>query len=109
MSIHAFVPQGNTITFLAATVAPSAVQAVGTGLSAQRYRVINAGVNLVFLGFGTTASEATAAAAVVTTTGKAIPLLPGTDEVLTFLPNAWFTGVTSTGNAQIYITPGVGV
>ena len=109
MSIHAFVPQGNTVTFLAATAAPAAVQASGTGTSAQRYRVINAGVNLVFLGFGPTAAEATAAATVVTSSGKALPLLPGTDEILTILPNAWFTGITSTGTAQIYITPGVGV
>jgi hypothetical protein len=63
----------------------------------------------VFLGFGPTAAEATAAATVVTSSGKALPLLPGTDEILTILPNAWFTGITSTGNAQIYITPGVGV
>lgn len=109
MSIHAFVPQGNTVTFLAATAAPVAVQAAGAGVSTQRYRIINAGVNLVFLGYGDSASAAAAAATVVSTSGKAIPLLPGTDEVLTFSANTWFTGITSTGNAQIYITPGVGV
>jgi len=35
--------------------------------------------------------------------------LPGTDEILTFVPNAYFTGITLTGTAQIYITPGDGV
>jgi hypothetical protein len=35
-------------------------------------------------------------------------LLAGTDEIITFLPNAFFTGVTNTSNAVIYITPGDG-
>ena len=44
----------------------------------------------------------------MTSSGAAFPLLPGTDEILTFVPNAYFTG-TSTANAVIYITPGDGV
>jgi hypothetical protein len=35
--------------------------------------------------------------------------LPGTDEILTFLPNAYFTGITSSGSTSVYITPGDGV
>jgi hypothetical protein len=46
---------------------------------------------------------------VVTSTQSSIPLLSGTDEILTFTPNAYFAGITSTGNAVIYITPGDGV
>jgi hypothetical protein len=38
-----------------------------------------------------------------------MPLLPGTDEILTFLPNAYFTGITSAGTTAVYITPGDGV
>jgi hypothetical protein len=35
--------------------------------------------------------------------------LPSTDEILTFVPNAYFTGVTSSGTAVVYITPGDGL
>jgi len=35
--------------------------------------------------------------------------LPGTDEVLSFVPNAYFTGITSTSTAAVYIVPGDGM
>jgi hypothetical protein len=109
MGTQAFTKLGNTVVFTAATTAPTAVQAVSTTLGGNQYRIINAGTNTVFLGYGTTAAAANTAAAVVTTTGEALPLLPGTDEILTFVPNAYFTGVTTSGNAAIYITPGDGM
>jgi hypothetical protein len=52
---------------------------------------------------------ATTDAAIVTSSGPAIPLLAGTDEILTFVPSAYFTGITSSGNAVVYITPGDGL
>ena len=109
MGTQAFTKLGNTVVFTAATTAPTVVQAVSTTLGGNQYRIINAGTNTVFLGYGTTAAAANTAAAVVTTTGEALPLLPGTDEILTFVPNAYFTGVTTSGNAVIYITPGDGL
>jgi hypothetical protein len=63
----------------------------------------------VFLGYGASASDASNNAVVVATTSPAYPLLPGTDEILTFQPNAYFTGITSSGNATVYITPGDGL
>jgi len=36
-------------------------------------------------------------------------LLPNTDEILSFVPNAYFTAITASGTAQIYITPGDGL
>jgi hypothetical protein len=36
-------------------------------------------------------------------------LLPGTDEILTFNANSYFTGVTTSGTAVIYITAGDGM
>jgi hypothetical protein len=36
-------------------------------------------------------------------------LLPGTDEILTFLPNAYVTGNTVSGIAVVYVTPGDGL
>jgi hypothetical protein len=108
MGINAFTKTGNTVTFTANTSAPTPIQAVSTTLGGNQYRVINSGTNLVFLGYGIDAANATSSSATVTSTGSAIPLLPGTDEILTFVPNAYFTG-TSTGATVIYITPGDGL
>lgn len=109
MGTQAFQKMGNTVVFVAATTAPTAVQAVSSTLGGNQYRIINSGLVTVFLGYGNTASEANGNAAVITTTGPSIPLLPGTDEILTFLPNAYFTGITVSSTANVYITPGDGV
>jgi|TARA_R110000822_G_scaffold77412_1_gene185728 hypothetical protein len=108
MGINAFSKTGNTVTFTAGVTAPTPVQALSSTLGGNQYRIINAGSTIVFLGYGNTAANATATSANVTTTGNAFPLLAGTDEILTFMPNAYFTG-TSTANAVCYITPGDGV
>ena len=109
MGLNAFQKTGNTVAFIAATTAPTPVQAVSTTLGGNQYRIINSGDKTVFLGYGSTAALANSAATVVTTSGEAIPLLPGTDEVLTFVPNAYFTGITATGTASVYVTPGDGL
>ena len=109
MGINAFTKTGNTVTFLAAASAPAAVQCLSTTLGGNQYRIINSGNVTVFLGYGTTVAAANTAAAVVSSSGEAFPLLAGTDEILTFVPNAYFTGVTASGNATIYVTPGDGV
>lgn len=109
MGIQAFTPSGNTVTFTAATTAPTPVQCSSTTIGGNQYRVINSGSVTVFLGVGTSAASATSNAAVVTTTGYAVPLLAGTDEILSFVPNAYFTGITSSSTAAVYITPGDGL
>jgi len=109
MSVSApFSPSGNTVVFAAATSAPTPVQAISTTLGGNQYRVINSGTVIAYLGVGNTSANATANAVVVSTTASSIPLLPGTDEILTFTPNAYFTGITSTSSANVYITPGDG-
>lgn len=109
MGTQAFTKLGNTVVFTAATTAPAAVQAASTTLGGNQYRIINAGQVTVFLGYGTTASEANTNATVVTSSAAAIPLLPGTDEILSFVPNAYFTGVTANSTATVYITAGDGM
>lgn len=109
MGLNAFTKTGNTVTFLAATTAPTPVQCASTTIGGNQYRIINSGSVTVFLGYGTSASDASNNCAVVTTTGPSFPLLAGTDEILTFVPNAYFTGITASGNATIYITPGDGM
>ena len=109
MSVNApFTASGNTVTFTANTSAPSAVQASSTTLGGTQYRVVNAGTVVAFLGVGQTQSAAQTNAVVVSTTANSLPMLPGTDEIITFTPNAWFTAITSSGTATIYITPGDG-
>ena len=111
MSTNAFTPLGNTVTFTAnvAGSVPTPVQALSTTLGGNQYRIINAGTVTVFLGLGTTSANATSNAVVVTSTQNSYPLLAGTDEILTFVPNAYFTGITSSGTATVYITPGDGL
>jgi hypothetical protein len=109
LGINAFTKTGNTVVFLAASTAPTPVQCVSTTLGGNQYRIINSGTVTVFLGYGNSDANATATALVVSTTAPSFPLLPGTDEILTFLPNAYFTGITASGNATVYITPGDGI
>lgn len=110
MSTNAFHPQGNTITFTANVAAPAAVQCVAGGSNqTDAYRIINAGTVTVFLGVGDTAANAANNAAMFSGNSAAcVPLLPGTDEILIFRPNAFFTG-TSGSAAVVYITPGEGL
>jgi hypothetical protein len=109
MGVQAFTKMGNTVTFTAATTAPSAVQAVSSTLGGNQYRLINSGSVVVFLGYGVSSSDAANNAVVVSSSQAAIPLLPGTDEILTFVPNAYFTGITGSGTAAVYVTPGDGM
>jgi hypothetical protein len=109
MGLNAFTKTGNTVTFLAASSAPTAVQCSSSTLGGNQYRIINAGTVTVFLGYGTSASDAANNAVQVTTSQTSFPLLPSTDEILTFVPNAYFTGVTASGTATVYITPGDGL
>ena len=109
MSSNAFTKTGNTIAFVANVAAPTAVQCTSTTLGGNQYRIINSGSITVFLGYGTSSSDASNNAVVVTTTGLSFPLLAGTDEILSFVPNAFFTGITASGTANVYITPGDGM
>ena len=105
----AFTPTGNTVSFTANVAAPTPVQVVSTTLGGNQYRILNSGTVTVFLGFGRTSSDAANNATVVNTSNVAIPLLAGTDEILTFTPNVYVTGITSGGTATIYVTPGDGM
>jgi hypothetical protein len=110
MGIQAFTKTGNTVVFTAGTAAPTPVQALSSTLGGNQYRIINASSSVtVFLGYAATAADANTAAAVVTSSQMSFPLLPGTDEILSFVPNAYFTGITASGNATVYVTPGDGL
>lgn len=103
-----FTASGNTVTFTAASTAPTAVQAVSSTLGGNQYRILNAGAVTVFLGVGSTASSAANNAVTVSTTAASIPLFANSTQILTFTPNAYFTGATASSTAVVYITPGDG-
>lgn len=107
MGIMAFSPMGNTVVFTAASSAPTPVQAASSTTAANQYLVQNSGSVIVYLGVGNTAANATANSATVTTTGAAIPLLPYTTQIFSFVPGAYFTG-TANANSAVYITAGDG-
>ena len=109
MSVNApFTVTGNTIVITATTPAPAAVQARSLTLGGNQYRIINSGSITAFLGFGANATIAATGANTPTgTVANCLPLLPGTDEILTFIPNAFFSA-NATSSTVIYITPGDG-
>ena len=94
-----------TLTAGGATVAALALAATTAELDVAG---ITTGAGVETTGAGVDAANATSSAVQVTSSQPAFPLLPGTDEILTFVPNAYFTGYSST-TAIVYITPGDGV
>lgn len=113
MGTQAFAQMGNTIKLVAASTAPSPVQAPSKTLGGNQYRIVNTSLITAFLSYGQTAAEATANAVIPTGGGAnskfSLPLLPGTDEILTFVPNAYFTAITASSTADLFITPGDGL
>ena len=82
-------------------------QEIGLAVVLDTFQVTNADcpvfhVKLVF-------GLVTANAVVVSSSQISIPIIAGTVEVLTFNPNAYFTGITSSGTAVVYVTPGDGL
>ena len=111
MSVSApFTPSGNTAMVTAAVTPPTPVQLVSTTLGGNQYRIINNGSVTAFIGFGTTASDATTNATAPTagSSTRAIPALAGTIEILSFPPNAYVTAATLSSTATVYITCGDG-
>jgi len=114
MGLNAFTVLGNTCKLVAATTAPTPIQVTSSTLGGNQYRIINlSGSVTAFLSYAQ--DSATATSNCVIPTGDAanakncIPILPNTDEILSFVPNGYFTAITVSGTADIYITPGDGL
>jgi len=110
----AFNPLGDTITFTAAASAPTGVQAPVyakfSGENAGQYCLVNTGNQTVFIGTGSTAALAQAAAVAPTSGNPAssIPLPPNAVYVLNFNKESYFSGVCSV-DTEIFVTPGQGL
>ena len=109
----AFIQNGATQLFTAATSPPTALQVLPTFNAVpgprNQFRIVNAGAVTVFLGAGPTAAIAATNSAVVTDNGNAIPVLPNAVEVLSFPATWFFTVSTAASTATVYITPGEGL
>lgn len=112
MYTKAFSPTGKTILVAGATSAPTGVAAPELGTNqGYQFRIHNAGSVLAHLGFGASAGEAqtNAVAAVAGTSQFSVPLPSGVVEVLSFPIGSYFSAITATSTASIYITPGKGL
>jgi hypothetical protein len=105
MTQDAFQPLGPTVNFTGATSAPTAVQPNPSNVVNTNFRFVNTGAVTVFLGTGTTAALAGTAASV--TTG--IPLVAGSATVMSFPAGTFFTGITASSTAVVYVTQGQGL
>jgi hypothetical protein len=112
-SVTGFLPLGNSIAITGATTAPTAIQAPSNASvqtsGSQQFRVVNSGINTLFIGVGASAAEALANAVLITSSQNAIPLLSGSVEILSFPMNSYFTALTASGTSVLYITPGQGL
>jgi hypothetical protein len=105
MTQEVFQPIGLTVNFTGATGAPTAVQPNPSNVVNTNFRFVNVGGVTVFLGTGTTSALAVTAAAVAT----GIPLVAGAVEVMSFPAGTFFTGITGSGTAVVYVTQGQGL
>jgi len=106
-----FSPTGKTALVVAAVSAPLGVQVpeIGTVQGIQ-YRIHNAGTVIAYLAVGTSAANAQANAAIPTATPEySIPLPAGVVEVLSFPVGSFFSAITGSGTANIFITAGKGL
>jgi hypothetical protein len=114
MGLNAFTVLGNTAKMTAAATPPTPIQVSSTTLGGNQYRIINlSSTTTAFLSYASTAAIATSNCVIPTGDGanaqNCIPLLPNTDEILSFIPNGFFTARTVSSTADIFITPGDGL
>ena len=108
MGVMPFTPQGNTVTFTAATSAPTAVQALSPSIGSTQYRIHNTGNVVVYIGYGPNAAVASTMAN-SSINGSTLSMVAGSVEIFTFNSNVYVTGVTTTGTSVVNVTPGDGI
>ena len=111
--MKAFRPLGLSNAVVANTTAPAGIQVQVSsqyeGQSADTYRITNTSAVDVYLGYGSTAAEATANSVGATAGAptKSIWLLPATTEIFQFSPETYFSGKAAS-LANVQVTPGTG-
>ncbi len=105
-SPQAFQEQGLTSLIAATTTASAAVQ-VSTGAIQGCKVLVQGSTQHVFLAFGQT--TATAVLPTTSTPADGMPVQPGSDNTFTIPPGGWVSAITSSGTANVFITPGIGL
>lgn len=108
----AFRPGGKTLAISAPTSSPPAgVQLDGSNAGDISVWIYNPGANLVWLGFGSSATDATAnaVAPVAGTPQYAIAIPSGFNRALTFSAKTYFSPLAVTSTQLIYLTSGQGM
>ena len=108
----AFDPQGPLAIIAAATVAPTPVQVSATSFAS--LEIINAGAVDVFLCHAPTSAGAAAIAALgIPTVGSpkagVVPIPVGSDKVYSLRSDEFYTAITASSTANVYLLAGRGV
>jgi len=109
-----FKPLGKTIKVAGAGTAPTGIAAPteNAGSGAEQYRAHNAGLVTAHIAVGQTAALAQTNAVIPTGGGanskNSFPLPAGAVEVFTLPPDSFFSAITPSSTADIFITPGRG-
>lgn len=111
---RAFNPIGKTVVVAGATTAPSGVQVLSLGApAAEQYRIYNSGAVLAHVAFGVDASTAQTNAVIPTGSGSnsksSFPIPAGAIEVVSALPNCYWSAITPSSTADVFVTPGSGL
>lgn len=106
MALNAFLPQGLTSLVVATTTASTAYQFASGAIQGCKI-LIQGSTQHVFTAFGQT--SATAALPTTSTPANGMPLQPGSDQTFSNPPGCFVSFITSSGTANVFITPGIGV
>lgn len=114
MSMQPFTPQGKTIAITANTTAPAAVQCpAANSLGSVTYRIANPeATETVWYTMSSDPgcnANCTIPAPGAGNSALTIPLSAGGIEVVRGPQNAYFTGVTRSAAANMFVTPGDGL
>lgn len=106
----AFDPNGPLLSFTAATSAPTSVQAISLdSVQNQQYVLTNTSSSIdAVIGWGQTDAAAKLAAAAGSNTSNCYYLLHGSQVVITAATNAYFSGITASSSALVYVQTGYG-
>lgn len=112
-----YAPLGQTFVVKSTASAPTGIQVKPSGIyddqAIAQYRVYNTGTSIAYLGYGLTADAAQTNANSATNyaagnPGDAIPIAPGSVEILRFGVDMYFSS-RSASDADVFITPGEGL
>ena len=101
-----FRPQGNTSLIAATTTASAAIQLTDGDIQGCKV-LITGSTQHVFLAFGQT--TATAALPTTSTPAFGMPVQPASDQTFAIPPGAWVSAITSSGTANVWLSPGSGL